>query len=81
MQDITIAIRRYFCIGIEQQLVDRMVRKPCGSFVLIEGPEQPGGLEVEKSYSLENVFSWLQECPWQIERAVVVSGADHCAPI
>lgn len=81
MQDITIAIRRYFCIGIEQQLVDRMVRKPCGSFVLIEGPERPGEPEVEKSYSLENVFSWLQECPWQIERTVIASGAGHCAPI
>jgi hypothetical protein len=75
----TIATRRYFCHGIEQQLVDRMVRKPCGSFVLIEGPEKPGDLEVEKPYSLEHVFEWLQEYPWQIERAVIVNEATtHC---
>lgn len=73
MQSITIATRRYFCYGIKEQLVDRMVRKPCGSFVLIEGPEEPGGLEVEKPYSVEQVFEWLRELPWQIERTVIAN--------
>ncbi|MFV8147549.1 hypothetical protein ACNQ1H_26895, partial [Enterobacter cloacae complex sp.6722787] len=51
----TIAIRRYdnYCPSTQstQPLVDQMVRKSCGSFFLIEGPERPGELEVEKPYS------------------------------
>ncbi|MEE4417429.1 hypothetical protein [Klebsiella pneumoniae] len=77
----TIAIRRYdnYCPSTQstQPLVDQMVRKSCGSFFLIEGPERPGELEVEKPYSLEQVFEWLRECPWQIERTVI---ANETAP-
>lgn len=73
MQDFTFAVRRY--LGMKgQPLIDRMARKSCGSFVLIEGPEEPGGLEVERPYSAEQVFEWLREFPWQIERTVVA----HC---
>ncbi|MEK9282824.1 hypothetical protein MTR72_24870 [Bradyrhizobium sp. ISRA442] len=73
----TIAIRRYDNYDPTTQqaypLVDRMVRKACGSFFLIEGPERPGDPEVEKPYSLEHVFEWLRDCPWQIERTVIVA--------
>jgi hypothetical protein len=33
--------------------------------------ELPGDPEVEKSYSLEGVFDWYQDCPEQIERALI----------
>jgi hypothetical protein len=56
------------------ELNDRMYRKPCGSFVLLVAGELPGDPEVEKPYSLEQVFDWLREFPWQIERFVIVSG-------
>jgi hypothetical protein len=83
MQSITIATRRYvdYCprTNTETQLVDRMVRKG-GKFFLIEEPEKAGGLEVVKSYSLERVFEWLQECPWQIERTVIVNEAASRCP-
>jgi len=75
VQDITIATRIFDnpdpARGITHEVKDRMVRKPCGSFYLIEGPEKPGGLEVVKPYSLQAVYSWLQDLPWQIERTVV----------
>jgi hypothetical protein len=75
MQDITIATRIFDnpdpANGITYEVIDRMVRKPDGSFVLIEGPEGPGGPGVEKPYSLEQVFEWLRECSWQIERTVI----------
>jgi hypothetical protein len=50
---------------------DRMLRKACGSFVLMRAGELPGDLEVEKAYSLEGVFGWYRDCPEQIERAVL----------
>lgn len=80
----TIAIRRYDnfhpATQSAQPLVDRMVRKPCGSFALIEGPERPGDPEVEKPYSLDGVFEWLRECPWQIERTVIANEAATQCP-
>lgn len=51
------------------ELEDRMLRKACGSFVLMVAGELPGDPEVEKPYSLEGVFEWLREVPQQI-RAV-----------
>jgi hypothetical protein len=58
--------------GREYELRDRMLRKACASFVLMVAGELPGDPEVEKSYSLAASFEWLRECPWQIERAVVL---------
>jgi hypothetical protein len=78
MQDITIATRIFDdhdpANGITHEVKDRMVRKPCGSFYLIEGPDRPGALEVVKPYSLQGVYEWLQELPWQIERTVIAGG-------
>lgn len=78
MQDITIATRIFGNLdllnGTEYEVRDRMVRKPCGSFYLIEGPGRPGEPEVEKPYSLQGVFEWLRDCPEQIERAVILGG-------
>jgi hypothetical protein len=34
--------------------------------------DKPGDPEVEQPYSLEGVFEWLQDCPEQIERAVII---------
>jgi hypothetical protein len=45
--------------GIEYEVKDRMVRKPCGSFYLIEGPGRPGESEVVTPYSLQAVYNWL----------------------
>jgi hypothetical protein len=77
MQDITIATRIFGnfdpTTGIDHEVRDRMVRKPCGSFYLIEGPDKPGGLEVVTPYSLQAVYHWLQDLPWQIQRTVVAS--------
>jgi hypothetical protein len=36
--------------------------------------ELPGDPEVEKPYSHEGVFEWYQDCPEQIERAVIIGG-------
>jgi hypothetical protein len=60
--------------GIEHEVKDRMVRKPCGSFLLIAGPDKPGGPEVVTPYSLQAVHNWLQDLPWQIERTVIAGG-------
>ena len=57
--------------GIEHEVRNRMVRKPCGSFFLIEGPGRPGESEVVTPYSLQAVYRWLQDLPEQIERTVV----------
>jgi hypothetical protein len=57
--------------GEEYELRDRMLRKVCGSFVLMVAGELPGEPEVEKPCSLDGVFYWLQECPEQIERTVI----------
>jgi hypothetical protein len=59
--------------GDEYELRDRMIRKSCGSFVLMRAGELPGDPEVEEPCSLQAVFRWLQDVPWQIERTVV-----HC---
>jgi hypothetical protein len=57
--------------GEEYQLRDRMFRKACGSFVLMVAGELPSDPEVEQAFSLEAVYKWLQDLPWQIERTVV----------
>lgn len=76
--DITIATRIFDNLdpsrGIAYEVRDRMVRKPCGSFYLIEGPGRPGEPEVVTPYSLQAVYDWLQDLPEQIERAVVSGG-------
>jgi hypothetical protein len=51
-----------------------MLRKACGSFVLMVAGELPGDPEVEKSISLRYAFEWLRELPEQIERTVIVGG-------
>ena len=50
---------------------ERMLRKACGSFALMVADERPGDPEVEKPFSLEDVFGWYRDCPEQIERAVI----------
>jgi hypothetical protein len=59
--------------GEEYELRDRMLRKACGSFVLMVAGELPGDPEVEEPYSLESVFEWLREIPEQINRAIISS--------
>ena len=54
-----------------------MLRKACGSFVLMRAGEKPGDPEVEEPYSLDWVFQWLQDCPNQIERAVISRAPGH----
>jgi hypothetical protein len=34
--------------------------------------EKPGDPETAKPISHAGVFDWYQDCPWQIERAVIV---------
>jgi hypothetical protein len=46
----------------------------CGSFVLMVAGELPGDSEVEKPYSLQAVYNWLQDLPEQIERAAINGG-------
>ena len=74
-----IAIRRYsyFCTDTQTEYAyeDRMVRKSRRSFVLIQSPDRPGDPEVERPYSLKQVFRWLREGPEQIERTVVMGAA------
>jgi hypothetical protein len=65
----------------EFELQDRMYRKPDGSFVLMVAGELPGDPEVEKAYSLEEVFAWYQDCPWQIARAVIVNETTNVCPL
>lgn len=55
----------------EFELQDRMYRKTDVDFVLRVAGVKPGDPAVEQSYSLEDVFAWYQDCPWQIERTVV----------
>lgn len=73
---LLIATRNYHdfnpATGEEFELQDRMYRKACGSFVLMRAGERPGDPEDEQSFSLAEVFAWLSELPWQIERAVYV---------
>jgi hypothetical protein len=58
---------------IEFELRDCMYRTPCGSFMLMAAGEKLGDPEVETPYSLQAVYCWLQDLPWQIERTVVAS--------
>lgn len=37
---------------------------------------KPGAREVVTPYRLEDVFAWLQDCPEQIERTVIVGNAN-----
>lgn len=60
--------------GVIYEVRDRMIRKPCGSFELIEGPEKPGCPEVVTPCSLQEVYAWLQDCPEQITRSVIAGG-------
>lgn len=55
--------------GDEYTARDYMFRLPCGSFRLKQTSDMPGEPEVEETFSLEGVFEWLRELPWQIERA------------
>lgn len=55
----------------EFELQDRVYRKPDGYFKLMVAGTLPDDPPVEQSYSLEEVFAWLQDCPWQIKRTVV----------
>lgn len=55
----------------EFELQDRMYRQPDGYFKLMVAGTLPGDPPVEQSYSLEEVFAWLQDCPWQIKRTVI----------
>jgi hypothetical protein len=50
---------------------DRMLRKACGSFVLMKAGEAPGDPKIEEACSLERVFEWLKDCPQQIKRAII----------
>ncbi|MEY9184556.1 hypothetical protein [Bradyrhizobium sp. USDA 313] len=75
-----IATRHYSDIdpatGARFDLKDRMYRVSRDSFVLAVAGELPSDPEVEVAYSLEEVFAWYQDCPQQIERAVIVN-ANH----
>lgn len=75
MLDVNIATRIFDnddpANGTTYVVRDRMMRKPDGSFYLIEGPGRLGDPEVVTPYSLQAVYHWLQDLPWQIERAVV----------
>ena len=63
--------------GVKGEIRDRMVRTAEGRFYLIEGPDiKPGAREVVTPYRLEDVFAWLQDCPEQIERTVIVGNAN-----
>lgn len=55
----------------EFELQDRMYRRPGGYFTLMLAGSLPSDPPVEQSCSLEEVFAWLQDCPWQIERTVI----------
>jgi hypothetical protein len=65
-----IATRIYHDFDPNYELQDRLLRTGERSFVLVIGGELPGDPEVEKSYSLEEVFGWFRDCPQQIERTL-----------
>jgi hypothetical protein len=54
--------------GEEYELRDRMLRKACGSFVLMASGDRPNDPEVEKPFNLDGVFEWLQDCADQVFR-------------
>jgi len=72
---ILIATRTYPLGGVgtggEYTARDHMFRLPCGSFLLRQTSDMPGEPEVEESFSLEGVFEWLRELPWQIKKNVI----------
>jgi hypothetical protein len=76
--EILIATRHYHDInlktGEEYELQDRLLRTGERSFVLMVAGEKPGDPEVEMPFSLAGVLSWYQDCPEQIERAVISGG-------
>jgi hypothetical protein len=53
---------------------DRLLRAGELSFALIRAVERLADPEVAKSLSLAYVFDWYQDCPEQIERAVITGG-------
>ena len=57
--------------GESYELQDRLLRTGERSFVLMVAGEKPGDPEVAKSLSLAGVFDWYQDCPWQIQRAII----------
>ena len=75
--DDLIATRHYHDFdpktGEEYQLQDRLLRTSERSFLLMVAGEKPGDPEIAKSISLAGVFDWYQDCPGQIERAVVLA--------
>jgi len=58
-------------MGESDELQDRLLRMGERSFVLMVAGEKPGDPEVAKSLSLAGVFDWYQDCPQQIELAVI----------
>jgi hypothetical protein len=70
-----IATRHYHDLdpktGEEFELQDRLLRTGKRSFVLMVAGEKPGDPEIAKSLSHAGVFDWHQDCPEQIERAVI----------
>jgi hypothetical protein len=77
--ELLIATRTYFEVdantGLRRVVRDRMYRKTCGSFVLRLASDIPGEPDGEWPCELYDVFKWLRESPWQIERAVIEGGA------
>jgi hypothetical protein len=51
--------------------VDLLYRKPNGRFVLNETSDNPNEPERKVNFSLAQVYQWLREQPWEIERAIV----------
>jgi len=78
MQTEILIATRHYCdwdpkTGEEFQLQDRLLRMGARSFVLMVAGDWPGDPEVAKPIGLAGVFEWLQECTWQIKRAVIVN--------
>lgn len=82
--EVLVATRTYkiddVTTGREHMARDYMYRKPCGSFVLKETSDMPGERGDEVSYSLEGVFAWLREMPWQVSRSRFHSGINLLPP-
>lgn len=61
-------------------LEDRLYRKTDMEFMLMIAGELPGDPPVERTLSLSEVFEWYQDCPQQIERAVIVNALRQGGP-
>jgi hypothetical protein len=76
MQDFTIATRQYHdfepSTGITFELCDRLVQKACGALALFRAGLRPGDPEVEEPYTVDDAFSWYQDCPFQLTRCAIV---------